>query len=266
MLQPTTRKTRVLMAEALDKRCLLKRYGPPAWTNYVDDGVCRMHDVGLMMQPHYADLHYVDAIVNLYSSPRASEATKNDRSTLVKSKIKHQFYKLLVDVLKNGDADGDASAGGGTTGGGAAGAAGDGAAAARSQAPPSAGAKRKSTQATIRESKGKKGMEEAEQLGKLFKKQAAPQQSRAVESNVEVKARELMNDYLQKVDEGNVGVRYTIRNSITYWKEIGQNLFPQVAEVAKSVLAFPGGSGNLERDFCKSGKLITPQRASMDYR
>lgn len=248
------------MAEALDKRGLLKRYGSPAWSNYIDDGVCRMHDVGLMMHPHYADLHYIDTIVDLYSSHRASEATKKERSTLVKSKIKHQFYKLLLDVLKNGDLDGDATAGGGTTGGQAAGAAADGL-----QAPPTIGGKRKSTQATITEAKGKKGMEEARRLGNLFKKQAAQQQS-TVESNVEVRARELMEDYIKKVDEGKVGVRYTIRNTITYWKEIGAVLFPQVAEVAKSVLAFPGGSGNLERDFCKSGNLITPQRASMDYR
>lgn len=254
------------MAEALDKRGLLKRYGSPAWSNYIDDGVCRMHDVGLMMHPHYADLHYIDTIVDLYSSPRASEATKKERSTLVKSKIKHQFYKLLVDVLKNGDLDGDATAGGGSTGGGAAGAAADGAAADGLQAPPTVGGKRKSTQATITEAKGKKGMEEARRLGNLFKKPAAQQQSMAVESNVEVRARELMEDYIQKVDEGKVGVRYTIRNTITYWKEIGAVLFPQVAEVAKSVLAFPGGSGNLERDFCKSGNLITPQRASMDHR
>lgn len=262
MLQESTRKTRILMAEALDKRGLLKRYGPPAWSNYIDDGVCRMHDVALMMHPRYADLHYIHAIVDVYSSPLASKATKEERVRRVQSKIQHQFYKLLVDVVKNESLDGNGTAGGGNTGGGGA----AGAVADALQSPSTVGGKRKSSQSTMAEAKGRKGMEEARRLANLFQKPAAQEQSTAVETNVEARARELMDDYIQKVDERQVGVGYTIKQTITYWKEIGAVLFPQVAEVAKSVLAFPGGSGNLERDFCKSGNLITPQRASMDYR
>lgn len=207
-LHPTTKKTRGLMGEALDKRGLVKRYGPPAWSYDVNDGVCRMHDVGLMMHPNYADLHYVDTMVDLYSSPLASSVTKQIRSRQVKSKIKHQFQKLLVEVLENegvaAAADDDATGGGAAVGGASNG----------SQASPSVGNKRKATQMTVAAAQGKRGKEEAKRLGGIFKKPATGEQPEAVESKVEMRAKELMEAYISKVDEGGAGVRFTTKQTI----------------------------------------------------
>lgn len=71
---------------------------------------------------------------------------------------------------------------------------------------------------------------------------------------------------MRSVNDKDVGSKYTIKESIKYWADVGERRFPEIAEVALSVLAFPGGSGNLERDFCKSGNLISHKRALMDYR
>jgi len=255
-LQSKTQTTRQLMATALDKRGLIKRYGPPAWTDNVDDGVCRMHDVGLMMHPRYSSLFYVTSMVRLYSHASASEATIDRRANQVKNKILHLFKELVIICLRAAIEENDDASNEG--GGGAA------AASAESHSN-TVGSKRKAAQTTIEQSSGKRGRQEAAEMDDVFGKTDEPEHQEE-ENDLSTKAQKVMDNYLKDVNNNNIGERYTIKETILYWKNVGESLFPVVAQVALSVLAFPGGSGNLERDFCKSGNLITPMRASMDYR
>lgn len=118
---------------------------------------------------------------------------------------------------------------------------------------------------TLGHAYGRKGEQEAEKLSKfLDEPDVRPRQ--AVDDDFHVRAATLVDTYVDKVNDGDIGLLYTIKQSIKYWEDLGEKLFPEIAQVAMSVLAFPGGSGNLERDFCKSGNLITKQRGSMDYR
>ncbi len=253
-LHTTTQKSRSAIGKALDKRILLKRYGPPAWNDLDDDGVCRYHDIGLVMHPLWAGLHYILPLVKLYSGNNALDVTIKRRVDQVKRKIYGQLKKMVVQVLKENDVDGAPPPG--TEGG-----------AATERA--TAGMKRGAGQATLNQAKGKKGRQQAATLLSIFAgadvQEAAPEEPQG-DADLLKRAEEEVEAYLNSVNNNKVGDQYEIKQTIQYWAEVGQRLFPIIAEVARSVLALPGGSGNLERDFCKSGNLITPQRASLDYR
>ena len=106
-LQSKTQTTRDLMAKARDRRGLLKRYGPPAWTDAVDDDISRMHDVGLMMHPRYSNLMYIKTMVKVYSHRTASPALIDRRVKQVKNKILHLFQELVMAVLRGNSEDDD---------------------------------------------------------------------------------------------------------------------------------------------------------------
>ena len=260
-LNSITQNTRHLMAMALDKRGLAVRYGRPAWSDG-EDAVDRMHDVGLMMHPLYTDLHYVDTLVQLYSSSSASEPTIRSRADQVKRKIKSTLKKLVIEVLKEQDrcAAAKAAAGGGVSSSSSAGTSSD-------SPPAAAGDKRKADQQTVGKAFGKKGQQEAHKLAKIFQRPMVhSRHERERQDDVCVRAEQVVTHYIDNANSNDIGLDYTIKQTVSYWRDVGHKLFPEIAEVAMSILAFPGGSGNLERDFCKSGNLIIKQRGSMDYR
>ncbi|CAN0133135.1 unnamed protein product [Ectocarpus fasciculatus] len=229
-LQPVTKTTRAMLADALDKRFFNKRYNADVLAVPPPDYIFEM---AACMSPSFHKLPWLPAMCS--SGEEAERVGK-----LIKSKVVDLMVKL---------AEGAGAGARNVTGGGSS-------CASASAPPPSKRARGLFTTGA------------AERTKKLLKSGVfgGSKSTSSDEGQKELTLKEVCQEEFDRFMARFVDTsveEYPMEELLDFWAGGGQTLYPNMARAARILLSVPASSAVLERDFSTAGRLITEARSRL---